>query len=57
LQTHLKHPKNAYIQYESRTYTAEELKETFKSEGFQTFLERSLELVEHAQKQVRRCSK
>ena len=37
-QTQLTHPKNVYIQYESRSFTKEELTDTFSSGGFQSFL-------------------
>ena len=37
-QTQLTHPKNVYIQYESRSFTKEELTDTFSSNGFQSFL-------------------
>ena len=37
-QTQLTHPKNVYIQYESRSFTKEELTDTFSSDGFQSFL-------------------
>ena len=32
------HPKNVYIQFDSRSFTKEELTTTFSSDGFQSFL-------------------
>ena len=40
-QTQLTHPKNVFIQYESRAFTGTELKDTFESKGFKKFLDKA----------------
>ena len=48
-QTQLTHPNNVYIQYESRSFTKEELKETFESKSFKKFLSRAETLFSDVQ--------
>ena len=48
-QTQLTHPKNVYIQYESRSFTKEELTDTFSSNGFQSFLSQAEGLFQEVQ--------
>ena len=48
-QTQLTHPKNVYIQYESRSFTKEELTDTFSSNGFQSFLSSAEGLFQEVQ--------
>ena len=48
-QTQLTHPKNVYIQYESRSFTKEELTDTFSSNGFQSFLNQAEGLFQEVQ--------
>ena len=48
-QTQLTHPKNVYIQYESRSFTKEELTDTFSSDGFQSFLSQAEGLFQEVQ--------
>ena len=48
-QTQLTHPNNVYIQYESRSFTNEELKGTFESKGFKKFLSKAENLFNDVQ--------
>ena len=48
-QTQLTHPKNVYIQYESRSFTKEELTDTFSSNSFQSFLSQAEGLFQEVQ--------
>ena len=48
-QTQLTHPNNVYIQYESRSFTKDELKDTFESKGFKKFLDRAENLFHDVQ--------
>ena len=48
-QTQLTHPNNVYIQYESRSFTKDELKDTFESKGFKKFLDRAENLFKDVQ--------
>ena len=50
-QTQLTHPKNVYIQYESRSFTNEELKNTFDSKPFKKFLGKAEALFSNVQEQ------
>ena len=50
-QTQLTHPKNQYIQYESRSFTTEELTETFESKEFKKFLGKAEDLFNEVQDQ------
>ena len=48
-QTQLTHPNNVYIQYESRVFSNDELKETFESKGFKKFLNKAENLFQDVQ--------
>ena len=50
-QTQLTHPKNVYVQYESRAFSKEELTDTFTSTGFKSFLNQAEELFNDVQQQ------
>ena len=50
-QTQLTHPNNVFIQYESRSFTNDELKETFESKGFKKFLNKAETMFNDVQEQ------
>ena len=52
-QTHLTHPKSVYIQYESRSFSDEEMKKAMSSEEFKNFITKAQNLIAGAQIEVK----
>ena len=46
------HPKNVYIQFDSRSFTKEELTTTFSSDGFQSFLSQAEGLFQEVRNRI-----
>lgn len=52
-QTHLTHPKSVYIQYESRSFSGDEMRKAMSSEKFKSFITKAQNLIEMAQSEVK----
>ncbi|XP_023349661.1 WD repeat-containing protein 63 [Eurytemora carolleeae] len=48
-QTHLTHPKSVYIQYESRSFSDDEMRKAMSSDKFKSFITKAENLIEMAQ--------
>lgn len=52
-QTHLTHPKSVYIQYESRSFSDDEMRKAMSSDKFKSFITKAENLIEMAQSEVK----